>query len=112
MPEHSGEIRKWLKILDIAIPYHGQGLPSITYTVLVRLLKKGWEHVCMTGEEKHALLEQTSYSCNLCGQRGRMEWDHTQRFSESFGPQVLHAICRQCHLVKTATEPRTSTVNP
>ncbi len=106
MPEHSGEIRKWLKTLDLGLNYHGQRLPSISYTVLVRLFNKNRERVSMTGEEKHALLEDNAYSCALCGQRGRMEWDHTQRFSESFGPQVFQAICRQCHLAKTAQEPQ------
>jgi hypothetical protein len=72
----------------------------------VRLLKKCRERACLSGEEKHALLEENAYSCALCGQKGRMEWDHTNRFSEGFGPQVMQALCRQCHLAKTAAEPQ------
>ncbi len=106
MPAHSAEIMAWLKALNVGVPYHGQGLPSITYTVLVRLLKRCRERVCLSGEEKHALLEENAYSCALCGQKGRMEWDHTNRFSEGFNEQIMQALCHQCHLAKTATEPQ------
>ena len=58
----------------------------MAYKVLLKLLKQGREREWLTGEAKHAILEETGYVCSLCGQTSsRIEWDHVQRLSTSFG---------------------------
>ena len=106
LPHHAREIQEWLARLDIGLPYRGEGLPGMAYKVLVALIKQGRERVWLTGEEKHAILEETGYVCSLCGQTSnRLEWDHVQRLSTSFGEQELQPVCPPCHAHKTATEP-------
>ncbi len=47
---------KWLDKLDCSIKYRGEGLPSISYKVLVKLVRTK-ERRYLEGEEKHALME-------------------------------------------------------
>ena len=94
LPEHAAEIQAWLKALDLDVAYRGEGLPNMTYKVLLKLLKVNRQRKYLTGEEKHSLLEATSYACILCGERAQLEWDHTHRFSESFGDQAMLPLCK------------------
>jgi hypothetical protein len=112
LPEHATEIQTWLKALDIGIPYRGEGLPNASYKVLLKLLKVNRQRRCLTGDERHTLLEANSYACTLCGERAQLEWDHTHRFSESFGEQAMLPLCKACHAAKTATEPHSIEPDP
>jgi hypothetical protein len=80
--------------------------------VLLKLLKVNRQRKYLTGEEKHSLLEATSYACTLCGERAQLEWDHTHRFSESFGDQAMLPLCKACHASKTASEPHSIEPDP
>ncbi len=106
LPAHAAEIQDWLGALGLGLPYRGEGLPGTAYRVLTALIKRNRERVILTGEQKHELLEGAGYTCALCGERGRLEWDHRERFSESFGAQEFQPLCKACHADKTATEPR------
>ena len=112
LPEHATEIQAWLKALDLDLAYRGEGLPNMTYKVLLKLLKVNRQRKYLTGEEKHSLLEATSYACTLCGERAQLEWDHTHRFSESFGDQAMLPLCKACHASKTASEPHSIEPDP
>jgi hypothetical protein len=111
LPEHATEIQAWLRALDHDLVYRGEG-PNMTYKVLLKLLKVNRQRKCLTGDEKHELLEATSYACTLCGERAQLEWDHTHRFSESFGEQAMLPLCKACHTSKTATEPHSVEPDP
>ncbi len=111
LPPEVDEIRGWLRNLDLGIQYRGEGLPNITYKVLVRLLKKKKRYY-LEGEEKHELMEANDYRCVSCGERGRVEWDHTTALSTSFGEQVFEPLCPQCHAQKTSDEPREFDCDP
>ena len=60
------EIKQFLKKLGLGIPYHGQGLPSVTYEALLALLRKK-ERQYRSGEEKCAIQEQVGFECQMCG---------------------------------------------
>ncbi|MDP7069711.1 MAG: HNH endonuclease, partial [Candidatus Peribacteraceae bacterium] len=108
MPSDAFDIMKWLDKLDCSIKYRGEGLPSISYKVLVKLVRTK-ERRYLEGEEKHALMEDSfGYVCAICGERGRMEWDHINRFSQSFGEQETDSfqpLCLECHRMKSNDEP-------
>ena len=116
MPSDANDIMRWLEKLDCGIKYRGEGLPGITYKVLVKLAKQR-ERRYLEGEEKHSLMEESfGYVCALCGERGaRLEWDHIQRFSQSFNEQEaeeFQPLCQTCHRLKTAEEPSIFDADP
>ena len=106
MPQDAQDMIQWLKNLDIGLVYRGEGLPSLTYKVLNKLIKEK-ERTYLNGEEKHELLEANGYACASCGDRGKVEFDHTIRFSQSYGDSKPDAPrCRECHATKTSEEPK------
>ena len=106
MPHDARDMMQWLRTLDIGIAYRGEGLPNLTYKVLNKLLKIK-QRMQLEPEEKHELLETHDYACATCGDRGKVEWDHKIRLSQSYGdPKPDQPLCQQCHANKTAEEPR------
>jgi hypothetical protein len=106
LPPEAAEIQAWLEHLNLGIEYKGEGLPAISTKVLHQLLRHR-ERVHLTGEEKAELLEKHDHRCALCDRRSSaFEWDHIERFSESFGEQRFQPLCPECHRTKTATESR------
>jgi len=114
-PPDAVDMIQWLQNLDIGMSYKGEGLANLTYKVLNKLIKKR-ERRRLEGEERHELLESVySYSCASCGAKGRMEWDHTVRLSQSYGEQRADCFaprCPECHANKTAEEPQEFDSNP
>ena len=94
-----------LPLACVDVPYRGEGLPNITYKVLLALLRRK-ERMYLHSYEKHELLEQAEYQCALCGEREAFEWDHVIPLSTSFGEQRFQPICRTCHAQKSNEEPR------
>ena len=105
VPHEYAEILQWLDALALDIPYRGQGLPGISYQVLLALLRKKQRYY-LTGEEKCRLLEEYNHRCAECNGIGELQWDHITALSTSFGEQRFHPLCTTCHQNKTATEPR------
>ena len=105
LPPEAPEISAWLRNLGLGIPYRGEGLPNITYKVLLVLLRRK-ERMYLHGYEKHELLEQAEYQCALCGERDAFEWDHVIPLSTSFGEQLFQPVCCACHGQKSHEEPR------
>ena len=108
MPVDGPDIMAWLQRLNIGLFYRGEGLPSVTYKVLNKLLREK-ERTYLDGEEKHQLMETHGYACASCGDKGKVEWDHTVRLSQSYGeqgPESFAPRCPECHATKTSDEPR------
>ncbi len=99
LPGEVREIRAWVSNLGLGIVYRGEGLPNITYKVLIRLLKQKERHYLM-GEERHALMEANDYRCVSCGERGNVDWDHITALSTSFGEEVFEPMCPKCNALK------------
>ena len=60
---------------------------------------------------RREVLERDGYRCRVCGKAGRLEVDHVVRMEDSPGIDPydvsnLQAICRGCHIAKTADENR------
>ena len=108
MPSDHADIQSWLQKLNCGILYRGESLQSICYKVLIQLVKQKQRRY-LEGEEKHALMEETyGYCCATCGERGKVEWDHINRFSQSFGEQSTDSfqpLCPECHQQKSQSEP-------
>ena len=53
------------------------------------------------------ILARDGYRCRSCGRAGRLEIDHVTPISKGgdlWNPSNLQALCRPCHLRKTARE--------
>jgi hypothetical protein len=112
LPPEAAEIQAWLAQLNLGMEYKGEGLPAISMKVLHRLLRHR-ERVYLTGEQKAELLEAHDYRCALCDRRSSaFEYDHIDRFSESFGEQRFQPLCPECHRVKTDLESKTFDSDP
>ena len=113
VPEYADKICQWLKELGDFMPYRGEGLPNISAKVLVHLLKHGRQRVTLTGEEKAELLDQYNHRCALCNSTSDfLEWDHVERYSESFEQTSFQPLCPECHREKTQKEPRSFDQDP
>ena len=86
MPQDAQDMISWLQNLNIGLVYRGEGLPALTYKVLNKVIKEK-ERTDLDGEEKHELLEAHGYACANCGDRCKVEFDHTIRFSQSYGEE-------------------------
>ena len=67
MPAHSREIMDWLCALDLGIPYRGEGLPGVSYKVLLALIRRSRVRTHLEGQQRHELLEAANYKRALCG---------------------------------------------
>ena len=67
VPKDYLEIVQWLENLNLNIPYRGQGLPGISYQVLINLIKKK-DRLYLTGEEKKQAFRRVQLQ--VCGVRG------------------------------------------
>ena len=109
VPKHAEEIDIWLTCLDLGQEYRGEGLPSISHKVLLRLLRRR-ERMCLTGEQKAELLEAYNHRCAACGAKSsQLEWDHKESFSTSLWEQTIESfqcLCPSCHQGKSAVESR------
>ena len=55
------------------------------------------------------VFERDSYRCRQCGRAGRLECDHVTPLhlgGAVYDPANLQALCRTCHIEKTARENR------
>ena len=55
------------------------------------------------------VLERDGYRCVKCGKAGRLEVDHVLpafRGGDLYEENNLQALCRSCHIAKTASENR------
>ena len=109
VPKDAEAIQRWLECLDLEMPYRGEGLPSVSYKVLLHLLRRR-ERVYLTGEQKAQLLEEHDFRCAACGARSsQLEWDHKESFATSLAEQTIDSfwpLCSSCHSGKSATESR------
>ena len=58
---------------------------------------------------RRAVFERDSYRCRSCGKAGRLECDHIRPLHKGglpYDPANLQALCRTCHIRKTADENR------
>ena len=58
---------------------------------------------------RRAVLARDGRRCRQCGKAGRMEVDHVRplrRGGDPYGLDNLQALCRVCHIAKTAGENR------
>lgn len=54
-------------------------------------------------------MEAAGWRCEACGRSGRLEVDHKTRLEAGgapYDPENLQALCRGCHIAKTAAENR------
>ncbi len=59
---------------------------------------------------RRLVLQRDGYRCQQCGKAGRLEVDHVvplDRGGDPYDPANLQALCRGCHVGKTARENRT-----
>ena len=107
VPQRAQEIQHWLERLGLDIPYRGEGLPAISHTVLLHLLRCR-ERVFLAGEQKATLLEEYGFKCALCGGTAQtFEWDHKASFAtclEEQTPESFWPLCPACHTQKTSDE--------
>jgi hypothetical protein len=109
MPKYEVEIKAWLGRLaenGCEVEWVGEGLPSITYKVLLHLLK--CDRRTPKHGERQAILAKQGNKCNICheGFDGAVEWDHVQPLRQLVAgqEQQFQALCGQCHAEKTALE--------
>ena len=63
--------------------------------------------MCSSDLEKTKLLDEYDHRCAICRHKcKRFEWDHIERFAESWGDQHFQPLCPGCHADKTSTESR------
>ena len=58
---------------------------------------------------RRAVLARDGWRCRRCGRAGRMEVDHVRPLDRGGDPWALsnlQALCRRCHIGKTAAENR------
>ena len=60
---------------------------------------------------RRAVFERDGYRCVMCGRAGRLECDHVMPMQRQPGQDPydingLQALCRSCHIEKTARENR------
>ena len=58
---------------------------------------------------RRQVLARDGRRCRQCGRAGRLECDHIRplrRGGDPYDPENLQAICRACHIAKTAGENR------
>ena len=60
---------------------------------------------------RRAVFERDGYRCVECGRAGRLECDHIRSLErdpaqDPYDPDGCQALCRQCHIEKTARENR------
>ena len=60
---------------------------------------------------RRAVFRRDGYRCVECGKASRLECDHIvpmqrEPGQDPFDPNGLQALCRSCHVAKTATENR------
>ena len=63
------------------------------------------------------VFERDAYRCVMCGKAGRLECDHITPMQrepgqDPFDPNRLQALCRNCHIQKTARENRREPTEP
>lgn len=67
-----------------------------------RLNKRRWARV------RRRVFERDGYRCRACGRPGRLECDHVVPLwkddSDPYNLGNLQALCRGCHMAKTAAE--------
>ena len=69
----------------------------------VRLDRRRWALV------RRRALERDGWRCQQCRQAGKLEVDHRVPLEDGgavYDPENLQALCRTCHIRKTATENR------
>ena len=67
----------------------------------LRIDRKAWRRV------RRDVLERDGYRCRDCGRAGRFEVDHVKPLHHGgapLDPDNLQALCRSCHIHKTAQE--------
>ena len=69
------------------------------------LRTRRWQHV------RRVVLDRDGWRCVECGKAGRLECDHVTPLQREPGqdvydPNGLQALCRGCHIEKTARENR------
>ena len=68
-----------------------------------KLNRRRWRAV------RRAVLRRDGFRCVKCGKAGRLEVDHRQRIEDGgaeYDPDNLQALCRGCHIAKSARENR------
>ena len=60
---------------------------------------------------RQAVFERDGWRCVQCGKAGRLECDHIRPLQrepgqDPYDPNGLQALCRDCHIQKTARENR------
>ena len=102
VPEEAPEIQQWINNLELTnLEYKGEGLPNISHKVLLHLAKRSkQERVYLTPEEKTRLLDEYDNRCAICRHKCKqLEWDHIERFAESWGgtafPAPLFGVSRR-----------------
>ena len=67
----------------------------------LQVLGRRWQHL------RRLVLARDSYRCRTCGRPGRLEVDHVTPLEWGGSPWStanLQALCRGCHVRKTAAE--------
>ena len=70
-----------------------------------KLKRHRWERV------RQYVFERDHFRCTSCGKAGRLECDHINPLErepgqDPYDPNGLQALCRSCHVEKTARENR------
>ena len=71
----------------------------------ITLRRKRWLTV------RRSVFERDGWRCVMCGKAGRLECDHVEPLQrepgqDPYDPNGLQALCRRCHIDKTADENR------
>ena len=69
----------------------------------LQINRRRWEVV------RRAVFDRDGWRCRACGRPGRLQCDHVRpllRGGDPWALDNLQALCRGCHVAKTATENR------
>ena len=112
VPEEYQSILEFTK--KAGIPYRGEGMPSVTQKVLLKLLRPERKDPSKTLRAEIEKIQMGK--CAKCGTECRLEMDHVHKISSDpfnrNGKENLVGLCAECHLQKTIAQANEPDYNP
>ena len=112
VPEEYQSILEFTKQAGIA--YRGEGMPSVTQKVLLRLLRPERKDPSKTLRAE--IIGAQGSACAKCGTVCKLEMDHVHKISRDpfnrNGKDNLVGLCSECHMQKTLAQAGDPEYNP
>ena len=112
VPAEYASILEFTKLAGIA--YRGEGLPSITLRVLLKLLRPVRKDPSKAVRAE--VTDRQKGKCVKCGTTAQLEMDHVQKISTDpwsrNGTDNLEGLCSECHMEKTVAQSDEVEYNP